>query len=213
MARQNCPNCSAEIKTGVFDYNPLIEDPGTVRRLNRELGRDNQSYCSKCIESVRKEAAAITAERQQQIAALSAQVQSLLPAVPVLSLQLVPTWSYDPIALVTAQSVSGTGLVADFTSTFADMFGRQSGKFRDKISQGEQMCLADLRLQALRLKGHAVIGADIDYAEVGGAKSMLMVCMTGTAVRLRDLTALGEGADNLRRATEMIGQINALGAT
>jgi len=33
---------------------------------------------------------------------------------------------------------------------------------------------------------NAVIGVDIDYAEVGGAKGMVMVCMSGTAVRLRN---------------------------
>jgi len=40
---------------------------------------------------------------------------------------------------------------------------------------------------------------------------MLMVCMTGTAVRLRDLAALGEAADDLQRATDLIEQIAALG--
>jgi hypothetical protein len=37
------------------------------------------------------------------------------------------------------------------------------------------------------LGGNAVIATDIDYAEVGGVRAMLMVCMAGTAVRLNNL--------------------------
>lgn len=36
------------------------------------------------------------------------------------------------------------------------------------------------------------MAADIDYAEVGGNKGMLMVCMTGTAVILQNPELLGE---------------------
>ena len=46
---------------------------------------------------------------------------------------------------------------------------------------------------ALDLGGNAVVAADIDYAEVGGASAMLMVCMTGTAVKLSNPEILGDG--------------------
>jgi hypothetical protein len=45
-----------------------------------------------------------------------------------------------------------------------------------------------------------VIAADIDYAEVGGGKGMLMVCMTGTSVLLRNPEILGRsGSESFHR--------------
>ena len=115
-------------------------------------------------------------------------------------------WEYDSLALVTAQSVTGTGIFADIGSIFTDAFGAQSGMYVSKIQQGEELCSSRLRLDALKLGAHAVIGVDVDYADVGGSKSMLMVCMTGTAVRLRNLDVLPRPVrDNLARAHELLG--------
>jgi uncharacterized protein YbjQ (UPF0145 family) len=101
-------------------------------------------------------------------------------------------WDYGVAGLVTAQSTTGTGVFSEFTSTFTDMFGAQSKVYNEKIRAGENMCQRILRMEALKLKGNAILAADIDYAEVGGAKGMLMVCMTGTAVILRNPEILGE---------------------
>ena len=53
------------------------------------------------------------------------------------------------------------------------------------------MCFAQLRKQALDLGGNAVIATDIDYSEIGAAKGMLMVCMAGTSIRLKNIDILG----------------------
>ena len=50
-----------------------------------------------------------------------------------------------------------------------------------------------MRLAAIELGGNAVIAADVDYAEVGGNSAMLMVCMTGTAIHLKNPKILGNG--------------------
>ena len=46
--------------------------------------------------------------------------------------------------------------------------------------------LAQLRAKAMKMKANAVIAVDIDYADVGSGKGMLMVCATGTAVRVNN---------------------------
>ncbi len=50
--------------------------------------------------------------------------------------------------------------------------------------------------------GNAIVATDIDYSEVGGMKGMLMVCMTGTAIRLKNPEVLGY--DNLEKIKEVI---------
>lgn len=107
---------------------------------------------------------------------------------------------------MTAQSTTGTGLWSDVTSAFTDLFGAQSKVYNSKIRDGENLCLAAVRMQALKLGGNAVVAADIDYAEVGGQRAMLMVCMTGTAVHLSNTDVVGDDlgavtreiADNLQ---------------
>ena len=94
--------------------------------------------------------------------------------------------------MVTGQSTTGTGVVSEFTSSFTDLFGAQSGRYNKKLKAGEEMCFAQLRKQAIDIGGNAVIATDIDYSEVGGDKGMLMVCMAGTAIKLRNLSVLGK---------------------
>ena len=92
--------------------------------------------------------------------------------------------------MVTGQSTTGTGVISEFTSSFTDFFGAQSGRYNQKLKAGENMCFSQLRLQALDLGGNAVIATDIDYSEIGGDKGMLMVCMAGTAIRLENVDIL-----------------------
>lgn len=67
------------------------------------------------------------------------------------------------------------------------------------------MCFAQLRKQAIDLGGNAVIATDIDYSEVGGEKGMLMVCMGGTAVKLKNCSILG---DDRSRNIEVLTKYN-----
>ncbi len=80
----------------------------------------------------------------------------------------------------------GTGVFTEIASSFTDMLGQESKKYNDKIKTGEENCFAQLRIQAMQLDANAIIGTDIDYAEMGAGKSMVMVCMTGTAIRLNN---------------------------
>jgi len=142
---------------------------------------------------------------------ISAQIQPLISAIPVISLQNPANWDYEVLEMVTGQSTTGTGVVSEFTSSFTDMLGRQSGRYNRKIKGGESICFSQLRLQTLNLGGNAVIAADIDYSEVGGEKGMLMVCMAGTAIRLKNLEILGEQkADAIQELCSLKERLNTL---
>ena len=60
-----------------------------------------------------------------------------------------------------------------------------------KLKGGENICFAQLALAALERNGNAIIGVDIDYSELGGLKGIIMVCMTGTAIKLNNPDILG----------------------
>jgi|SRR5690554_3775355 len=99
--------------------------------------------------------------------------------------------------MVTGQSSTGTGFITEFTSTFTDLFGAQSGRHNTKLKAGEKMCFAQLRKSALDLGANAVIATDINYSEVGSGKGILMVCMSGTAVNLKNIDVMGNGKGDL----------------
>jgi uncharacterized protein YbjQ (UPF0145 family) len=147
------------------------------------LGRANPlaAACGKCggglFESAFRE---ITDESNQ----LQADLKAAIFQIPIVSVPNPMGWTYKPITIITAQTVTGTGIFSDISSAFTDLFGAQSGAYNTKLRDGENMCKSSLRAQAIELGANAVIGVDVDYAEVGGQRAMLMVCMTGTAVRV-----------------------------
>jgi len=100
-------------------------------------------------------------------------------------------WNYKVLGMVTGQTTTGTGVLTEFTSSFTDFFGVQSGRHNKKLKDGEDMCKVQLRTQTLNMGGNAVVAADIDYSEVG-AGGMLMVCMTGTAINLENIDIIGK---------------------
>lgn len=195
-----CPNCNAELKKAVFGGN--LPYNGEVTRFIHDFTSSTApAYCEKCgkglIDEARKQA---NIQQSNNKATLNQNIHH----IPLLTLPAPPQWAFQPIGLITAQSVTGTGVFSEFASDWTDFFGTQSKTYNKKIAGGEQICQTQLRLKCIELGGNAILGVDIDYAEVGGAKGMLMVCMTGTAVLLDNtevLSATASGAMTMLTAT------------
>lgn len=187
---EKCPACGEKIKDGVFSSNLILgaEKLAIVNEFHPEKASHRCGKCGDPLYATHRE----TLLRERD--ALTTKIRSLLPAIPIVSLQSPLHWDYSVAGLVTAQSTTGTGVFAEFTSAFTDMFGAQSKVYNQKLRAGEDMCQSILRKEALELGANAILAADIDYAEVGGDKGMLMVCMTGTAVILKNPEVLGEKA-------------------
>ena len=61
------------------------------------------------------------------------------------------------------------------------------------------------------MEGNAITGVDIDYIEVGKGKGILMVCMTGTAVRINNNNNLGSiDLERINEATEINIKLNTI---
>jgi len=83
------------------------------------------------------------------------------------------------------------------------------------MSDAERLCKVGLISKALEMNADAIIGIDIDYQEVGGGKGILMVCMTGTAVKLKDLKVLSqlsiERLNNTKKHYDELLELRAIG--
>jgi len=183
---ENCKNCNAEIIKTTFKKVTLF-DKDNVEFINEMLEKDSENYCSKCGNELLDQAGSKLISLKKQI---NQYIFDNIEKMPVISIHTPFNWEYDVLGIVTGQTTTGTGVVAEFTSSFTDFFGKQSGAYNKKLSQGEKIALGQMRSKALNIGGNAIIATDLDYAEVGAAKGMLMVCATGTAINLKNLEVL-----------------------
>ncbi len=86
--------------------------------------------------------------------------------------------------IVTGEVIAGANIVRDIFASVTDIFGGRSGKYEDVLSRAREQALAEMTERAQALGANAVIGVDIDYEVLGKAGSMLMVSVSGTAVRV-----------------------------
>ena len=182
----NCPNCKAELKGGLLSSTKLLNET-QVGIINEYHDKKAEGYCTKCGNGLYDQYhKTLSTERSN----LTNYLKSKIAYVPVVSTHSPLNWDYKVLGMVTGQSTTGTGVISEFTSSFTDFFGAQSGRYNQKLKAGENMCFSQLRLQTLDLGGNAVIATDIDYSEIGGDKGMLMVCMAGTAIQLTNTEIL-----------------------
>lgn len=176
---QVCPNCKAALKKKLIGGNSIIpkNDNALINFFNPN---DKRTYCSKCSPGVAKYTQRLKTEKES----LSRKRFQLSNKMPIVSINNPIDWKYKVIGIATAQSTTGTGVITEVTSSITDLMGAKSGRHNKKIIQGEDICFAQLRSKALDLGGNAVIGTDIDYAEIGSGKGILMICMAGTIINV-----------------------------
>jgi len=184
----NCPNCKAELKSGLMSSTKLLDSEKT-KIINEFHNQKSDGYCNKCGKELYDKYKSTLLDEKNKI---TSRLQKLISAIPVISTHSPLNWDYNTLEMVTGQSTTGTGVISEFTSSFTDLFGAQSGRHNEKLKSGEDMCFTQLRKQALDVGGNAVIATDIDYSELGAGKGMIMVCMAGTAVKLKNTDVLGQ---------------------
>ena len=184
---EKCPNCNADIKSSFLKTNEFLNQNKTDI-INEYIEQKSDKYCSKCGNELYEKYKQYLENEKVKI---GNSLRTSISAIPVITTHSPLHWDYDILDMVTGQSTTGTGVLTEFTSSFTDLFGAQSGRHNQKLRAGEQMCFTQLRKQAIDLGGNAVIATDIDYSEIGTGKGMLMVCMSGTVISLRNTEVLG----------------------
>lgn len=179
----NCKNCNTVIKVSLLSSNNEIV--GEQSSLINEYGLGNsESYCNKCGNNLLDEAKRLLQKEKNQI---NTDIQKISKFIPIISISSPTGWQYDVIDLITAQSTTGTGFISELSGSFNDFWGTQSKTINGKLRLGENNCKNQLRTRCILEGGNAVIGVDIDYSELGGEKGLLMVCMAGTAIKVKNI--------------------------
>lgn len=196
-----CPNCNQSIKKGTFSSNEIVSKK-IIDQINYLEENTKDAYCSKCAPSLQKYSLKKITLNYQNI---SKSINSYLKYIPVITTHSPLNWDYRAIQMVSGQSSTGTGVITEFTSSFTDTFGGDSGRHNKKLRAGEDLCLLQLRKQTLALGGNAIIACDIDYSEIGSGKGILMVCMAGTAIELKNTDII---SNNLSIKLEKLNELS-----
>ncbi len=88
------------------------------------------------------------------------------------------------LGIVNADVIIGANIFSDLFASVRDIVGGRSATYEKKLAEGKKMALDELEQEASKLGASAVIGIDFDYETVGGKGSMLMITVSGTAVRV-----------------------------
>lgn len=111
------------------------------------------------------------------------------------TIQLSTTNSFDGyettqyLGIVYESIVVGTNLFSDFFASVSDIFGGQSRSYQKQLYKLRKFALDGLIEKAKEKGANAILGIMIDSDEISGAgKSMFMINVTGTAVRIRKIT-------------------------
>ncbi len=89
------------------------------------------------------------------------------------------------LGVVTSQTIIGANFFKDILAGLRDFFGGRSGAYERILDEAKQYAMEELVHRAQSIGADAVVGIDLDYETVGSHGSMLMVSVSGTAVKLQ----------------------------
>jgi uncharacterized protein YbjQ (UPF0145 family) len=88
------------------------------------------------------------------------------------------------LGLVSGEAVMGANIFRDLFAGIRDIVGGRSGSYENVLRGGRDQALSEIIEEGQRLGADAIVGIAIDYEAVGSSDSMMMVVITGTAVKL-----------------------------
>ncbi|NDI34492.1 YbjQ family protein [Chengkuizengella sediminis] len=88
------------------------------------------------------------------------------------------------LGIVVGETIMGANIVRDFLAGITDIVGGRSGTYENKLSEGREIALEEMKQKASRLGANAVIGVDLDFETL--RDGMMMVVASGTAVRVKE---------------------------
>lgn len=87
------------------------------------------------------------------------------------------------LGVVAAQTIIGANFFKDILGGLTDIFGGRSGAYEKVLEEAKSLAMAELEQKAIAMGANAVVGIDLDFETVGSHGTMLMVIISGTAVK------------------------------
>jgi uncharacterized protein YbjQ (UPF0145 family) len=88
------------------------------------------------------------------------------------------------LGVIAGEAILGANIFKDLFAGVRDIVGGRSGAYEKELRKAREIAMEELAAVAGQLGADAVVGIDLDYETVGQGGSMLMVTVSGTAVKL-----------------------------
>jgi uncharacterized protein YbjQ (UPF0145 family) len=90
------------------------------------------------------------------------------------------------LGIISAEAAYGMNIIRDIRTLWSDKLGGRNKAIQTTLKQAREAALEDLKSEAIKLGGDAVIAVDLDYSEFsGGGKNMMFCVASGTVVKLK----------------------------
>ena len=87
--------------------------------------------------------------------------------------------------VVVGEAILGANIFKDLFGAIRDIVGGRSGAYEEEMGKARDIAFKEMEGKASMLGADGIVGIDIDYEVVGQGGSMMMVSVSGTAVKFK----------------------------
>ena len=87
------------------------------------------------------------------------------------------------VGVVNGEAIIGANIFRDMFSSVRDVVGGRAGGYERALAGARDAAMEDMIDAAKELGANGVIGIDFDYEVLGETNGMMMVAVSGTAIR------------------------------
>ena len=88
------------------------------------------------------------------------------------------------LELVNGEAIIGANILRDMFSSVRDVVGGRAGGYERALAGAREAALDEAKAAAKELGANGIVGIDFDYEVLGEANGMMLVSVTGTAVKM-----------------------------
>ncbi|EED28342.1 conserved hypothetical protein [Vibrio sp. 16] len=91
----------------------------------------------------------------------------------------------DYLGVVVGEAILGANIFKDMFGAIRDVVGGRSGAYEREMGRAREIAFQEMEEQARSMGADGIVGIDIDYEVIGSGGSMMMVSVSGTAVKFK----------------------------
>ena len=88
------------------------------------------------------------------------------------------------LGLVNGEAIIGANIFRDMFSSVRDVVGGRAGGYERALAGAREAALDEAKEAAKAMGANGIVGIDFDYEVLGEANGMMLVSVTGTAVKM-----------------------------
>ena len=88
------------------------------------------------------------------------------------------------LGIVNGEAIIGANIFRDMFSSVRDVVGGRAGGYERALAGARDAALDDMKVSAREMGADGIVGIDFDYEVLGEANGMMMVAVSGTAVKM-----------------------------